>query len=524
MFAKVLSTLVVLVGVLSSPVGAAEGHYLSEFGLAFLTIFLLAWLIVVAQVGQRFKDRDKAAYWNTIGFFTFGIGSVVGYYSEKRAALQAAGVAPPRPALLDRLKRFLTPKKEKGEAVTEDYPVRFYHADGREAEGGDEVEGSVLRLARKIVAEAVALRATDIHIEPRGSDVQTRYRIDGILHSVGTFPTDVGLNLVSSIKVLCDMDIAEKRRSQDGAFSAEYESRRVDIRVASAPSTYGEKLVLRLLDKSRGLKKLESLGLTTNVMAELRRIVHLPYGMLIVSGPTGSGKTTTLYACLGELDAKSLNIITIENPIEYRMDGINQTAINEKAGITFASVLRASLRQDPNVIMIGEIRDTETAQVSLQAAMTGHFVFTTVHANDAVATIVRLLDLGAEPFLVASSLSAVLAQRLVRRLCTKCRRRVDPPPPEFVSAIGWAKEKIQYFEAVGCNECFGTGYKGRAGIYELLVITPEIRDMIQAGDIQMTEMRKVAIRNGMIPLNMDGMYKVAFGLTSVDEVNRVSVG
>ena len=374
---------------------------------------------------------------------------------------------------------------------------------------------------KELIESAALSRATDIHLEPKQTELQARFRIDGILHNVPSYPPELAAPMVSSIKVLSDMDIAERRKPQDGTFMGRLAGRTLDFRVATAPTVHGETMVIRILDREGGVLKLEKLGLLQDHLEAARRISHFPHGMFIVSGPTGAGKSTTLYAILQEIDAFQRNIITIEDPIEYRLDNVSQTQVNPKAGVTFAGALRSSLRQDPDVIMVGEIRDAETAKVACQAAMTGHLVLSTIHANDSITTVFRLMDLGVEPYFISSSLSAVLAQRLVRVLCEQCKEAYVPEA-DFLRKIGVPEgRQIQLFKAVGCDQCQGTGYRGRIGIYELFEVNDAIRDLIRSNPA-LQLITDEAKKAGMRKLHDDGLAKVVKGVTSVKELIRVT--
>ena len=396
--------------------------------------------------------------------------------------------------------------------------------DGRAADDLDQETSEAIRSAQAILAKAIQLRATDIHLEPKGGDeLQVRLRIDGIMQNASTCPGEAGRAIVSTIKVLSDMDIAERRRPQDGTFAAIYEGRKFDIRSASGPTNFGEKMALRLLDAGGGLVKsgLEKLGLRDQMLKTIRSIIQQPHGMLIVCGPTGSGKTTTLYGALGEIDVFSRNIVTIEDPIEYRLDNISQTAVNNAAELTFAKILRSVLRQDPDVILVGEIRDKETAEIAMQAALTGHFVFTTLHANDTATTVTRLLDIGIDTTLIQSAVTAVLAQRLVRVLCPKCKEAYKPTP-EFLKKCGFHPDKVQVlYKEKGCPECNGTGFRGRTGVHELLVFDKAIRELL-VGRPSIQAIRTSARQAGMKSLQDSGLQKVAAGITSVNEIIRVT--
>jgi general secretion pathway protein E len=378
---------------------------------------------------------------------------------------------------------------------------------------------------KELVYDAVLRRATDIHLEPTVEQMSIRYRIDGILHAAEPFDRPTGDAVLNVFKVLAAMDISEKRKPQDGSFAAKLEGRDIDFRVATSGSKAGEKMVMRILDNASAVGKLDEVGLRPKLAAEVRSLVTQPHGMFLLCGPTGSGKTTTLYAALREIDRFQKNIITVEDPIEYHLDNITQMEINTKSGATFAGSLRSILRQDPDVIMIGEIRDQETATIACQAATTGHMVFSTVHSNDTVTALFRLLDLGVEPFMIASALTAVLGQRLVRVLCEACKEPYKPKP-EFLKKANLPIDKVDVFyrkpaepEQV-CPQCGGTGYLGRTGIFELLVITEAMRDMIRENP-SINAIKAEARKNGMIYLQEDGLRQVIQGKTSIDELLRV---
>jgi type II secretory ATPase GspE/PulE/Tfp pilus assembly ATPase PilB-like protein len=379
--------------------------------------------------------------------------------------------------------------------------------------------------AKELVYDAILRRSTDIHMEPTEEQMAVRYRIDGILHAAEPFDRPTGDAVVNIFKVLAAMDISEKRKPQDGSFGAKLEGREVDFRVATAGSKTGEKLVMRILDNASSVSRVEEIGLRPKMVTAIREVVTQPHGMFLCCGPTGSGKSTTLYACLREIDRYQKNIITIEDPIEYHLDNITQLEINTKSGQTFAQSLRSVLRQDPDVIMIGEIRDQETATIACQAANTGHMVFSTVHSNDAITALFRLLDLGVEPFMIASALSAVLAQRLVRSLCETCKEPYKPKP-EFLQKANLPVEKVDLFyrppEAPQqvCPACGGTGYLGRTGIFELLVITDPIRELIRENP-SLNAIKAEARKAGMIYLQEDGLRQVIQGKTSIKELLRV---
>jgi general secretion pathway protein E len=379
--------------------------------------------------------------------------------------------------------------------------------------------------SKELVYDAVLRRATDIHLEPTTEQLSVRYRIDGILHAAEPFDRPTGDAVVNVFKVLAAMDISEKRKPQDGSFGAQLQGRALDFRVATSGSKAGEKLVMRILDNSSAVTKMEDLGMRPKLIETVRGLVTQPHGMFLCCGPTGAGKSTTLYAALREIDRYQKNIITVEDPIEYHLDNVTQMEVNTKAGQTFATSLRSILRQDPDVIMIGEIRDQETASIACQAANTGHMVFSTVHSNDAVTALFRLLDLGVEPFMIASALSGVLGQRLVRILCDACKEPYKPKP-EFLKKANLPVEKVDVFyrrpenpEQV-CQQCGGTGYFGRTGIYELLVLTEPMRDMIRENP-SINKIKAEARKGGMIYLQEDGLRQVIQGRTSIEELLRV---
>ncbi len=377
-------------------------------------------------------------------------------------------------------------------------------------------EAPVIRLLNSILFQAVKERASDIHIEPYEREVEVRFRIDGILYKMLTPPKVVQEAIISRVKIMAGLNIAEKRLPQDGRIRVIVAGRDVDIRVSIIPTFFGERVVLRLLDKKKGLITLEDMGLSTTGVRAMERLLGRSNGIILVTGPTGSGKSTTLYAALNRLNSPEKNIITIEDPIEYQLKGIGQIQVNPKIELTFASGLRSILRQDPDIIMVGEIRDAETAEIAIQASLTGHLVLSTLHTNDSPTAVTRLIDMGIEPFLVASSLSAVLAQRLVRVICPHCREEyaADREYP------GITLPPVIY-RGRGCDACFGLGTLGRTGIYELLLIDPEVCSMIirraPAGEI-----KEYAVGRGMKALREDGLAKVAAGITTIEEVMRVT--
>ncbi|MFC7495971.1 MULTISPECIES: GspE/PulE family protein [unclassified Nocardioides] len=382
-------------------------------------------------------------------------------------------------------------------------------------------DAPVVQVVQKIITQGLRERASDIHIEPSGERVRVRYRIDGALADVLDLPGSIGPAIVSRLKILAGMNIVERRRPQDGQISLEVEGREVDIRVASTPLVGGEKVVMRLLDKSRSLFRLEQLGMPADTADRYTRLIHSPYGMVICAGPTGGGKTTTLYASLGELNTPDRNIMTIEDPVEYTFDSINQIQINEQAGVSFAGGLKSILRQDPDIILVGEIRDVDTARIAVQSALTGHMVLSSLHATESVSALYRLVDMGIEPFLIASSVTAVVAQRLVRRSCTNCLEPYTPSPEElgFLQSVGGIDPADGYRHGVGCHLCAQTGYLERIGVYELLAVTDEVRELV-VDRAPHDEMRKLARSQGMRTLQEQAARLVRDGTTTATEVMR----
>ncbi len=386
-------------------------------------------------------------------------------------------------------------------------------------DGQSQDDAPVIKFVQLMIQEAVKSRASDIHIEPMENRVKLRYRIDGILQEVNEVPKRLHSSLTSRIKIMAGMDISEKRKPQDGRISVSVAGKSLDIRVSSIPSVYGESIVMRLLDKEAGLVGLEELGFHSTDYDRFKNIITKPNGIILVTGPTGSGKTTTLYAILKALNNTDKKIITAENPIEYNLVGINQCQVKEQIGLTFARILRAMLRQAPNIILVGEIRDQETAQVATQAALTGHLVFSTLHTNDAPGALTRLLDMGVKPFLVASSIQAIMAQRLIRILC-ECKKEIPPPDLDVLKALNLSREKIEgkkIYGPAGCKNCRQTGYKGRKGIFELMELDTTLREMVFKRESH-NNLREYSRMRGMVTLMEDGLRKVFDGITSFEEI------
>ena len=395
--------------------------------------------------------------------------------------------------------------------------------EGREGEAQEDLEqlrdmaseAPVIRLVNAMIAQAVEQRSSDIHIEPFEKEFRVRYRVDGILHNQEPPPRELKAAIISRVKLMAKLNIAERRLPQDGRIKIKVLGREVDLRVSTLPTLYGESVVMRLLDRSAGdFYDLHSLGFDQYMLDRMEHYTSLPHGILLVTGPTGSGKSTTLYSALKRINLPDKKIITIEDPVEYQMDGINQIHVNAQIGLTFASGLRHIVRQDPDVIMVGEIRDRETADIAIRSALTGHFVFSTLHTNDAPSAITRLVDMGVEEYLISSTVVAVLAQRLVRVICPKCKA----PAGKRTAPDG---QVVESFKGAGCEACFGSGYKGRLGIFELMELNDELRNLILAKADAAT-LTAAARRNGMRTLREDGWLKVSLGMTSADEVLRVT--
>ncbi|MBW2580664.1 MAG: type II secretion system ATPase GspE [Deltaproteobacteria bacterium] len=382
-------------------------------------------------------------------------------------------------------------------------------------------DAPIIKLVNHIFSQAVKSQASDIHIEPYQQRLQVRFRLDGVLHNVLSPPRRLHAAIVSRIKVMARLDIAEKRLPQDGRTEVKIGERLVDVRVSCLPTAFGERVVLRLLEKSGKLLSMKEIGLTAAALAEMKRLLHLSHGIILVTGPTGSGKTTTLYAALSHINSPDKNILTIEDPIEYQLDGIGQMQVNPKINLTFARALRSMVRQDPDIILVGEIRDRETADIAIHAALTGHLVFSTLHTNDAASAVTRLTDMGIEPFLVSSAVQAIIAQRLVRLLCPHCKETYEPEEAQWVE-LGSSREVAgPIFRADGCEKCLETGYRGRTGIYEFLLLSEAIKGLVlKTSDAN--QINKAARAEGMASLREDGINKVMEGRTTISEVLRVT--
>jgi len=387
----------------------------------------------------------------------------------------------------------------------------------------DTSDAPIIKLVNLMLSQAVKARASDIHIEPSHHALKIRYRVDGILYDKLSPPKRVQPALISRVKIMANMNIAEKRLPQDGRIEIRIADRNIDIRVSTIPTSFGERVVLRLLDKTTVLLNVSDLGMPPAMRRQFDRLIHSAYGIMLVTGPTGSGKTTTLYAALSSINTPDINIITIEDPVEYQIDGIGQIQVNPKIDLTFAKGLRSIVRQDPDVILVGEVRDLETAEIAIQSALTGHLVFSTLHTNDSASAVTRLIDMGIEPFLVTSSVIAILAQRLIRVICDECKVAYSPNEEEFRS-IGLTPEMVKdttFFRGAGCPACLNTGYHGRSGLFELLLMTDEVKSIIlKTSDAGAVKARGTA--QGMLTLRQAGARKVLEGVTTIEEVFRVT--
>jgi len=384
-------------------------------------------------------------------------------------------------------------------------------------------EAPIIRFVNSLLFQAVKEKASDIHLECFEKEVSVRFRKDGILHEITSVPKKLQASVISRVKIMAELDIAEKRKPQDGRIRVKVAGRDVDVRISTVPTTWGESVVMRLLDRSSVLLSLEDLGLKGEKLKVVESLIRRPHGIILVTGPTGSGKTTSLYAALERINSPDKKIITVEDPVEYQIQGINQIQVNSKVNLSFANGLRSILRQDPDVILVGEIRDRETADIAIHASLTGHLVFSTLHTNDSASAITRLIDMEIEPFLVASSLMAVIAQRLLRFLCNSCKEAYEPTDDEL-GKIGLKREQLQdgiLYRAKGCDKCFDMGYSGRSAIFEMLLIDDEIRNLT-LGNVDSGQIKRKAIEHGMTTLRMDGADHIIRGLTSIDEVMRVT--
>ena len=502
--------------------GASRGGGSTQVWQRLLVLFGPLFLLGTVQAGRRVIVLAAVALMALVVVVAAGRGDLA------TLVRQLAGGNHDAASLLREVRKLATawwhstaePSRGEKQAVSllkkdgTAYGGRDFGADGSAA----------YALIQNMLGQAIAAGATDVHLEPKtGHEVLIRFRIDGMLQSLNSLPAGLGQAVVSVLKVVGDMDIAERRRPQDGSFAVLAEGKRIEVRAATAPTNYGEKAALRLLETEGVIIRegLDALSMTPGMVAAIRGIIQRSQGMLIVCGPTGSGKTTSVYAALGELDALTRNIVTIEDPIEYRLDNVSQTAVNTAAELTFATILRSVLRQDPDVILVGEVRDRETAEVALQAALTGHLVLTTLHANDTITTVTRLMDIGVDATLIQSTVTGVLAQRLVRMLCPDCKQAYEPPP-EFLRANGIRPGKVKVlYKEVGCVKCLKTGFRGRTGIYEFLPLEGEVRKLL-VGRPSIEAIRAAVTTPEFRTLKQSALRKVLEGVTSVSEAKRVT--
>jgi general secretion pathway protein E len=537
---------------------SSVGEYFSRVALILMLGLLAAWMAICRFVDEDSRGlRVRPEFWNSVFVLTGVIGFVLALASPffivaMVSVLLTCGVpfgfyVQERNRRVPESGKILTPQHIRGVTIrllarvgirlgvgggSDDSagpPIEFIgksDASGKSDRNRTrQVESSKGYMAAKeLVYDAILRRSTDIHLEPKEDEMSVRLRIDGVMYPTEPFDRVVGDAVMNIFKVLGGMDITEKRRGQDGSFGAKLEQRMIDFRAATQGTRHGEKLSLRVLDQSNSVNSLAGLGMRKKMQDSMRQIVHQPHGLLLSCGPTGAGKSTTLYAALRDVDAYQLNVITVEDPIEYKMANVNQIEINTKAGQTFASSLRSILRQDPDVLMVGEIRDGETATIACQAANTGHMVFSTVHANDSITALYRMLELGVEPFMIANSLSAVLGQRLVRRLCKECREAYKPER-DVLERLEIPTDRIDQFfrpptQGEMCPECNGLGYVGRTGVFELLVINDELRDLIR-DKAAASKVKLAAKRAGMLTMKQEGIRLLAQGITSVEELERV---
>lgn len=424
------------------------------------------------------------------------------------------------------------PEREIQEKIVRDYPSDVFLS--KESEEKEEIssdfmvtesddDGPIIKLVNSLLFEAVDQGGSDIHFDPQDKSMKVRVRIDGHLRKIADIPKNMQAAITSRLKIMASMNITESRLPQDGRAVIRRNLKVVDLRVSALPTVHGEKIVIRILDRAKGVMKLEDFFFEPGVLKTFRKIMNEPHGMILVTGPTGSGKSSTLYAALNERNTSNVNIITVEDPVEFQLPGLNQVLVNSKVGLTFASGLRSILRQDPDIIMVGEIRDSETAEIAIKASMTGHLVLSTLHTNSAIATIGRLLDMGVDSFLVASALSGVLAQRLVRTICQSCRVKIKVSEDEKIIMEKYNLQLTHLYRGKGCSKCKGTGYKGRMAVQELLYITPELRTAIARGGINNEELFQISKKNGMKFLFDDAMRKVVQGYTTFEEVMKVVV-
>ncbi|MCK5853297.1 type II secretion system ATPase GspE [bacterium] len=436
----------------------------------------------------------------------------------------------PEDVLLKKIEQCHSGDAQSVEKVIQDLTEEDLEIIGhiREDQDGVDVanEAPIIKLVNLIIWNALQMRASDIHIEPFENQLLVRYRVDGVLHESSSPPSNLHAAIISRIKIMADLDISERRTTQDGRIQIKLGSREIDIRVSIMPTVWGENVVMRLLDKTALMLDLTDLGFDPEMLKTYTEIINSAHGIVLITGPTGSGKTTTLYSSLSLLNTQDVKIITIEDPVEYQISGINQIHVNPKVGLTFASGLRSILRQDPDKVMVGEIRDLETAETAVQASLTGHLVFSTLHTNDAPSAVTRLIDMGVEPYLITSSVIGIIAQRLVRVLCPNCKEAYETDVEEYIERLMLPEDSVKkgkqiYYKPVGCEECRGTGYKGRISLFELMLTTEEIKKLTLERSASY-EIKKQAVKDGMITLQQDGWKKACAGITTIEEVLRVT--
>jgi type IV pilus assembly protein PilB len=431
--------------------------------------------------------------------------------------------------IIEAIQKYYSKDEDHYEEMLKDITEQQMEVMKEEAESEDDDDLSinvddapVIQLVNLIISEAIKARASDIHVEPMEKSLRLRYRIDGVLQEMTPPPKKFQNAIISRLKILAEMDIAEKRLPQDGRFKVKIQNRAIDFRVSACPTAFGEKVVLRILDRSQMMLNLTDLGFEAESLKIFDEQIRKPWGMILVTGPTGSGKSTTLYCALHSINDPKKNVLTIEDPIEYQLKGINQVQAKPEIGLTFAEGLRSFLRQDPDIILVGEVRDLETAEVAIKAALTGHLVLSTLHTNDAPSSVTRLINMGVEPFLVTAAVNLLVAQRLVRRICENCKD-VYKPSPELVEALGLTPDpNVKFYRGFGCDRCHHTGYRGRIAIYEVLPLTDHVRDLILEG-ISASQLKRIAIENGMQSLRQAGIKKVADGVTTIEEVLSTTV-
>lgn len=447
------------------------------------------------------------------------------YYilSDRRAGKERRGTTDRRSGIVEGTGEGPYWIDPQGQSLTSLKPPDTSGSEG--AEAATELQrvaqdAPIIKLVNIMIAQAVREGASDIHVEPEEEALRVRYRVDGVMREVMSPPKNLHTGVISRLKIMANLDIAEKRIPQDGRVRMRIGEKTIDIRLSTLPTVFGEKIVMRLLDKQGGLLGLDELGFMKDMRAKFQQMIRKPYGLILVTGPTGSGKTTTLYSALNSINSTEKSIVTIEDPVEYQLKGINQVQVNTKVGVTFASGLRSVLRQDPDVVMIGEIRDRETATIAIQAALTGHLVFSTLHTNDSPGAIARLIDIGVEPFLISSSLIGIVAQRLVRKICARCTKPYSPDPA-LMKDLGLQLKKSAFMRGEGCQECRGTGYSGRIAIFELLTMDDTIRHLA-VSKASASQIRAQALQAGFTQLRHDGLLKASQGLTTLEEILRVT--